>query len=172
MAGAALLAAFGCGSGGNDASVRSGALHPQAVASTGADASASGVQTVTYHGVQFDVPADWPVHDLTTDPTTCVRFDEHAVYLGAPGPDMACPASILGHTDAVLVQPSDTATGAPAGGEVRTTASGLTVQVAGDSATTSQVAAVFPTQGVSVTISYGDSDTDAQQILQSFRPAP
>ena len=30
------------------------------------------------------------------NPSTCVRFDVHAVYLGHPGADMACPAGIIG----------------------------------------------------------------------------
>ena len=50
---------------------------------------ANGVRTVSYHGVEFDVPAEWPVYDLAADPTTCVRFDQHAVYLGHPGADMS-----------------------------------------------------------------------------------
>ncbi len=52
------------------------------------------------------------------------------------------------------------------------TASGLEVQVAPDSsASTGEVAADVPSAGVSVTLTYGDSDATAQQILQSFRAA-
>ena len=42
------------------------------------------------------VPGDWPVFDLAADPSTCVRFDVHAVYLGHPGADMNCPAGLVG----------------------------------------------------------------------------
>jgi hypothetical protein len=176
IAGAALLAAFGCGGGGNEAGVRSGAVHEKAVAPAAQpDPATPGLQTVTYRGVQFDVPSDWAVHDLTADPTTCVRFDVHAVYLGQPGADMSCPAGIIGRADAVLVQPTDsvaTADAASANGAVSaTTASGLQVQVAPDSAATSEVSADVPSAGVSVTLSYQDSDATAQQILQSFRAA-
>jgi hypothetical protein len=175
IAGAALLAAFGCGGGANDAGVRSGAVHDQAVAvAAEPNATNPSLQTVTYHGVQFDVPADWSVHDLQADPTTCVRFDVHAVYLGQPGADMSCPAGIIGHADAMLVQPVDGVGAADAtnagDGVSAATASGLPVQVAADVAA-SQVTAAVPSAGVDVTIPYQGSDATAQQILQSFRAA-
>jgi len=74
VAGAALLAAFGCGSGGNDASVsartaRHQSIAPAAEGDVSSTVNAAGLRTVTYQGVQFDVPADWPVHDLAADPT-------------------------------------------------------------------------------------------------------
>jgi hypothetical protein len=164
VAGVVLLAAFGCGGGGNDASVKSGVHEKQVAAAAPTNQAAPGLQTVTYQGVQFDVPADWPVHDLAADPTTCVRFDVHAVYLGEPGADMSCPAGIIGRTDAVLVEPNGAGVSA-------TTASGLGVQVANDGPAASEVAADVPSAGVSVTLTYRDSDATAQQILQSFRTA-
>jgi len=178
VAGAALLAAFGCGGGGNDASVGTGtsdrAVAPAADAPS--TVAANGLQTVTYHGVQFDVPADWPVLDLAADPTTCVRFDVHAVYLGHPGEDMNCPAGLVGRADAVLVEPTEGerhrgAQSGDASDVAAATASGLEVQVASDGAATSEVAADVPTAGVSVTITYNESDASARQILQSFRVA-
>ena len=51
------------------------------------------------------------------------------------------------------------------------TADGLEVQVATDGAAASEVAADVPSAGVSVTLTYLDSDATAQQILQSFRAA-
>lgn len=181
IAGAALLAAFGCGGGGNDASVSAGRREPAITPAAGAASttvSGSGLRTVTYQGVQFDVPAAWPVHDLAADPTTCVRFDVHAVYLGQPGADMNCPAGILGRADAVLVEPTQgqahrgSEAAAGAADVSAATASGLAVQVAAESAANSEVAADLPTAGVSVTLTYRDSDATAQQILQSFRAAP
>lgn len=182
VVGAALLAAFGCGGGGNDTSVSSGTardrtIAPAAEPDTNPAASAAGLQTVTYQGVQFDVPADWPVHDLGADPTTCVRFDVHAVYLGHPGADMACPSGLVGRADAVLVEPTQDANRgrrdvASAAADVSaSTATGLEVQVAGDGPALSEVAADLPSAGVSVTLTYLDSDATAQQILQSFRVA-
>jgi hypothetical protein len=177
VAGVALLAAFGCGGGGNDASVKSGVHEKQVAAAAPTNQAATGLQTVTYQGVQFDVPADWPVHDLAADPTTCVRFDVNAVYLGEPSADMACPAGIVGRADAVLVEPSGVGGGAGVGaasnGDVVTgaTASGLEVQVANDGPAASEVAADVPSAGLSVTLTYRDSDATAHQILQSYRTA-
>jgi hypothetical protein len=173
VAGAALLAAFGCG-GGGDTGVSSGPSRSHVSAAAGTDDTTSATKTVTYDGVQFDVPASWSVHDLGTDPSTCVRFDVHAVYLGAPGADMSCPAGIFGRAEAVLVQPTATATttgGAASVSSSTTTASGLPVQVATDGSTKEEVDARIPSAGLSVTITYQDSDAAAQQILQSFRAA-
>jgi hypothetical protein len=76
------------------------------VAGTGTAVAAgtpSSDQEVSYLGLHFTVPASWPVIDLS--PTTCVRFDQHAVYLGTPGQTQACPAGLIGRTEALLVQP-------------------------------------------------------------------
>jgi hypothetical protein len=183
VAGAALLAAFGCGGGGNDASVSAGVSRDRTVAHAAASSSesssavgANGLRTVTYRDVQFDVPGDWPVYDLAADPSTCVRFDVHAVYLGHPGADMNCPAGLVGRADAVLVEPTEGqrhrgSQGGDAGDVAAATASGLEAQVATDNATASEVAADLPSAGMSVTLTYNESDATAQQILQSFRAA-
>ena len=116
VAGAALLAAFGCGGGGNDASVSSGAQRarrsprpirgrtPAVTTSSGRERRPRPSPT---RACSSTCPADWPVHDLAADPTTCVRFDVHAVYLGHPGADMDCPAGLVGRADAVLVEPTE-----------------------------------------------------------------
>lgn len=163
----ALLAAYGCGGAGSDTSVRSGAtLHA---------ADASGIRTVSYHGVQFDVPADWPVYDLAADPSTCVRFDQHAVYLGTPSPDMVCPAGLIGRADAILVEPSDDGHAADAASASASTASELVNDLQADVAdggeVTYQLNAAFPSAGVNATVTYQDSNATAQQILHSFRSA-
>src|SRR5215510_14609535 len=67
----------------------------------------SGFQAVVYGGLRFQVPDDWPVYDLAKDPTRCVRFDQHAVYLGHPGADQRCPAHLVGRTTALLIEPND-----------------------------------------------------------------
>ncbi len=64
------------------------------------------MKTVTYRGYAFSVPATWPVIHITSTSTTCVRFDRHAIYLGDPGLNQACPSNLLGTTEAVLVQPA------------------------------------------------------------------
>ena len=66
------------------------------------------MKTVVYHGYEFQVPASWPVYRLDQHPTTCVRYDVHAVYLGTPGANMQCPAGLVGRTQTVSVIPSAT----------------------------------------------------------------
>src|SRR5271165_6209992 len=65
----------------------------------------AGTKVVRYHGYRLVVPASWPVYDLATDPTVCVRFNRHAVYLGRPGSFERCPAHAVGRTEAILVAP-------------------------------------------------------------------
>jgi hypothetical protein len=177
----AVVAAYGCGSSGSDTSVGTKAGdHRQALVPADDSTTAGGVRTVTYRDVQFDVPADWPVYDLDADPTTCVRFDVNAVYLGHPGEDMSCPAGLVGRADAVLVEPTDDSAhtnqrqddaevGVASADVMASTSSGLEVQVAGDGAAASEVVASIPSAGLDVTLPYQDSDSTAQQILHSFR---
>lgn len=70
--------------------------------------SAAVPQRVTYGGLGLDVPPGWTVVDLTADPTACVRFDVHVVYLGTPGAVQHCPAVLVGRTEAILLQPLPT----------------------------------------------------------------
>ena len=62
-------------------------------------------KVVHYHGFKVVVPASWPVYNLAADPTACVRFDRHAVYLGTPSSRQRCPAHAVGRTEAILVSP-------------------------------------------------------------------
>ncbi|MFK4147621.1 glycoside hydrolase domain-containing protein [Streptomyces sp. NPDC004065] len=84
------------------------ALGAGAPAAARTPAPDDGTKTVTYLGRTFTVPAGWPVHDLAREPATCVRFDRHAVYLGAPGDHQDCPAHAVGRTESLWVQPSAT----------------------------------------------------------------
>jgi hypothetical protein len=59
------------------------------------------VKAVRFGGYTIDVPANWPVYWLDSNPTTCVRFDRNAVYLGRPGPDQVCPAHLVGRASAL-----------------------------------------------------------------------
>ncbi|HVX46297.1 MAG TPA: glycoside hydrolase domain-containing protein [Mycobacteriales bacterium] len=89
------------------------ALAAAALTALGITASARASDTlpttrdISYAGATISVPASWPVYDLTTDPHRCVRFDQHAVYLGHPGPDQNCPSHLVGRTSAVLIEPYD-----------------------------------------------------------------
>ena len=67
------------------------------------------MKTVVYHGYEFKVPASWPVYRLDQHPTTCVRYDVHAVYLGRPGVNMDCPVGIVGRTQTVSFIPAGNA---------------------------------------------------------------
>ena len=153
-----------CGS--SDSTVSSGGR----TAKVHAAQATGGLQTVEYHGVAFDVPADWPVRDLATDPTMCVRFDVHAVYLGNPSPDMKCPAGGVGSTEAVLVQPIEAGADALSGQVATMDLHGLQAEVSDQRASMGQLQADIGDVRVSITTG-SDSDALAQQILQSFRSA-
>jgi len=60
---------------------------------------------VRYRGVSLQVPAGWPVLRLGADSSVCVRFNRHAVYLGTPGSNEACPVRAIGRTEAILIAP-------------------------------------------------------------------
>ncbi len=67
--------------------------------------AAPGTKVVSFQGYRLVVPASWPVYRLATAPTTCVRFDRHAVYLGRPSAQQICSGRAAGRTEAILVQP-------------------------------------------------------------------
>ena len=69
-------------------------------------AQATPPKVVRYHGYAVEVPRSWNVYDLAKDPRVCVRFDRHAVYLGAPTAQEQCPAHTVGRTEAILLAPA------------------------------------------------------------------
>lgn len=81
-------------------------------------AAATGTKLVRYDGYSVSVPASWPVFKLAGDPTACVRFDRHAVYLGAPGAREICPTHVIGRTEAILIEPAGASAALPAAGAV------------------------------------------------------
>src|ERR1019366_1821163 len=80
-----------------------------------AQASQPGFKVVRYAGYTIRVPASWPVYRLDRDPRRCVRYDQHAVYLGRPGPNEQCPAHLVGHTATISIQADGPAGAGPAG---------------------------------------------------------
>src|SRR5260370_13281032 len=81
-----------------------------------AGSSLSGpARVVRYLGYQVRVPASWPVYRLAADPSRCVLFNRHALYLGSPGADQRCPVRAFGKTGSLLVQPLGPLTSLPAG---------------------------------------------------------
>lgn len=130
-------------------------------------ARSEATKTVTFRGYKVKVPASWPVVDLGKNPSACVRFDVHAVYLGHPGPNPSCPARIVGRTEALLVEPIDhvskprvraDTTWAPAG---MAAASSVPAR-AGHEVTIGVTAA-----GVLVTASYGDDLAALEDVVGS-----
>ncbi len=61
---------------------------------------------VAYRGYTFTVPRTWRVIRLAAHPRSCVRFDRHVLYLGTPGQNQDCPSTLIGTTEALLVQPA------------------------------------------------------------------
>jgi hypothetical protein len=82
-----------------------------AVVSLGGPSSAlashqpTATKAVRYLGYLVSVPRSWPVYDLRRQPTVCVRFDRHALYLGAPSAEQRCPAHAVGRTESILLEP-------------------------------------------------------------------
>ncbi|HZX04629.1 DUF1906 domain-containing protein [Kribbella sp.] len=72
-------------------------------------AAAADTKTVSYRGYQVTVPAEWPVVDLATDPTACVRLDQPAVYLGRSTAQAKCPAHLVGRSSGLILEPLTTA---------------------------------------------------------------
>ena len=156
--------------------------HGRAAAAEG-DASsavdASGLRTVTYQGVQFDVPGRLagvrprrrPVRRACA--STCTRSTSVT-----RAPTWTARPAIVGRADAVLVEPTDGERTAAAGrGDSSADVAASTAERsrgAGGQPTARQRARsrpTLPSAGVSVTLTYQDSDATAQQILQSFRAA-
>src|SRR5450631_211673 len=73
-----------------------------------ASAGPPGTRFVSYNGMRVTVPESWPVIDLRLHPSTCVRLDQAALYLGSPGPQSDCPAHAVGRADTVWLRPLTT----------------------------------------------------------------
>lgn len=78
----------------------------------GAATANPALKVVRFHGYRVTVPATWPVINLSADPSACVRFDRHAVYLGTPGAREACPGTAIGRAEAILIEPAPRAAAA------------------------------------------------------------
>jgi hypothetical protein len=91
------------------ASTRGSAAGAWADGDGGVRGTGNGLRRISYRGYALQVPAGWPVIDLSAHPATCVRFDQHALYLGQPGASQVCPSVLVGATEAVLVQPGPAA---------------------------------------------------------------
>src|SRR5438270_7016649 len=81
------------------------AILPLALLASAILASAASAAVVRYHGAIVRVPAGWRVYDLARHPSTCVRLDRRAVYLGRPGASQRCPAHVVGRSRAIVIEP-------------------------------------------------------------------
>jgi hypothetical protein len=125
---------------------------------------------LTYRTAEFQVPATWPVYHLAASPRRCVRFDEHAVYLGHQGPEASCPARLLGKTEAVQVEPLDGQTTQRLIGNATTeqlNGQVVTIQPFGDTA--HHLVVSFDRLGILVTVTYSRDRSLAEQVLQSVK---
>ena len=133
------------------------------------------VERVSYHGISVSVPRAWPVYRLGDDPTRCVLFDRHAVYLGTPGPNEACPAGAAGQTSAVLVEPLGASGAARAMAQLRpTVVDNRVVGVGVRSALQPGYTMVSPQAHAEVVVTSGADRAVADAIAASIRihPAP
>lgn len=125
-------------------------------------------QVVDYHGYEIQVPASWPVYHLDTDPTRCVLFNQHAVYLGTPGAAQQCPTHVFGRTEAVLVQTEQTSV-PPGTVTLRPDTASLSGAVPVTDAVSHTVEVAAPGPGVQVTATYGSDDAQIRSILAGAR---
>ena len=139
-------------------------------ADAGADA---GSRTVEYRGYEIDVPASWPVHRLAASPSTCVRFDRHAVYLGHPGADQSCPAHVVGRSSAVLVEPLRRVTpDAGAARELRAPQGRAVPEQLPAARSATELRVDVRSAGVQVTTTWRRSPATTRRILEGARLTP
>jgi Domain of unknown function (DUF1906)/Fibronectin type III domain len=132
----------------------------------------AGWRTLGYRGATFDVPDAWPVYNLAADPSRCVRFEVHAVYLGATGPQPACPAGLVGRADGLQVQPlADAPQVEVARAVVPATLNGEAARIDPGGATLGATVVVLPRPGLLISVFRGPATSVADRVLGSFRTA-
>jgi hypothetical protein len=144
-----------------------------------ASADDNGTQIVSFAGYEITVPASWPVYQLASDPARCVRYDVHAVYLGAPGPDQQCPPGLVGHTGTVSISSPTVLqrAGAPAqpglsGGRVLRSVPGVNATIIQNDASHQIRVALRDTGEAIATATYGSTPDNMVGILATLRRAP
>src|SRR5207302_9130138 len=104
--------------------------------------------------------------DLPADPNRCVQLNVHAVYLGHVGPHPSCPATALGKTDAVHVEPLDSQARAQVVlGPTPTTVAGQPALTDPSSATTRSIMVALERSSGLVKPSYKSSPAFDQSVL-------
>ncbi len=130
-------------------------------------ATAPGSRMVEFHGYRVEVPADWPVIDLTRNPRACVRYDRHAVYLGHPSPDQVCPARLVGRTDALLIEPLDAQASPRVGAHTARTGPGRATPAEPPPSRAGEITVAVTDAGVLVTAAHGPDERLVRSILAS-----
>ena len=140
-----------------------------------------GFKTVRYAGYTIRVPATWPVYRLDRDPGRCVRYDQHAVYLGQPGANQQCPAHLVGHTATISIEAAapgsgGSGSGGPGAGSPVDVgpAIGTVPQVGGSvtrNAQDQQLSTSLADPGLSVTGTYTGGGGRVLSIIRSLRRA-
>ncbi len=116
------------------------------------------MREVSFLGFRALVPASWRVVSLRATPAACVRFDQHAVYLGAPGPVEYCPAHLIAaKTESLLIEPLRARYGASR---------------AGADAVAHQYVVNDAPAGVQITAAYGSDQALIKKILTSAAVIP
>jgi hypothetical protein len=140
-----------------------------------AQASRPGFKVVRFAGYTVTVPASWPVYRLDRDPSQCVRYDRHAVYLGRPGANQQCPAHLVGHTTTISIQATGLTQG-PASSVADPVGTGAAIgtlpQVGGSvtrNAQDQELGTSLADPGVSVTGTYTGGGRGVLAILRSLR---
>ena len=128
-------------------------------------------RVVSYLGYQVRVPASWPVYRLAADPSRCVLFNRHAVYLGRPGADQRCPVRAFGRTESLLIQPLGPLSDLPPGTTVQRgqAAAQPAPAVAALDAASHALPVALPAAGVQVTATYGANEALVRAILAGAR---
>jgi hypothetical protein len=140
-----------------------------------AQASRPGFKVVRFAGYTIKVPASWPVYRLDRDPSRCLRYDRHAVYLGQPGANQQCPAHLVGRTTTISIQATGLTPG-PASSVADPVGTGAAVgtlpQVGGSvtgNAQDQEMGTSLADPGVSVTGTYTGGGRGVLAILRSLR---
>jgi hypothetical protein len=146
--------------------------HPATPARLTAQVSYSRLKSVRYDGYTIQVPAGWPVYRLDRDPTRCVRYDQHAVYLGQPGDNQHCPAHLVGRTATISLRAVSSASPArPAfGGPAIESLPQVGAAVTSDSPN-HEVRASLAGPGLSITATYPGDAHSVLSIIRSVRRA-
>ena len=151
---------------------------PGAAVRLTAQASRPAFKVVRYAGYTIRVPASWPVYRLDRDPSRCVRYDRHAVYLGRPGANQLCPAHLVGRTATVSIEAAATGaagTGSAPGGPMDIgPAIGTLPQVRASltrDVQNQEMHASLADPGASVTGTYSGDTSGMLSILGSLRRA-